>query len=225
MSDMYNFLKNKSVLYIEDELDVLKNISTILRSFFDKFYIAADGESGYQLFLEKEVDMLLVDIELPKMNGIELIKKVRKTNQTIPIIVISAYTKTDYLLESIELNIDKYIVKPLTSKKIHQLLSRLNEDFSSDEALVLSPGVFLDSAVSEVSFANTQFTLTKKELGFLSILAHKKTIFYEDVFSLWGDDVPSQNAVRSFIKNLRKKLPDNYLRNRSGIGYFIESCL
>jgi len=112
---MYDALKNKTVLYIEDELDVLQNISELLSHFFKTFYTASDGEMGYQTFINNKIDILLVDIELPKMNGIELIKKIRQTHKDLPVVVISAYTKTDYLLESIELNLDKYIVKPLTS--------------------------------------------------------------------------------------------------------------
>ena len=67
---MYHFLRDKSVLYVEDELDVLKNISTLLSGFFQKFYTASDGFSALELYDEKHIDVLLVDIELPKMNGI-----------------------------------------------------------------------------------------------------------------------------------------------------------
>jgi len=177
---MLTFLKDKTALYIEDELDVLKNISTLLQNFFDKFYIAADGESGYQLFLDKEIDVLLVDIELPKMNGIELIKKVRAVNKDIPIIIISAYTKTDYLLESIDLDIDKYIVKPLTSKKIHELLTRLDSHFSDDDIQELVTNITLHKRKSTLCVYGFEYPLTKRELSFLNILAVKKAIHYDE---------------------------------------------
>ena len=219
---MYDNLKDKTVLYVEDELDVLRNISTLLRNFFAKIYIAADGESGLQTFQEKHIDILLIDIELPKMNGIELIKKIRKENKDIPIIIISAYTKTDYLLESIELNLDKYIVKPLTSKKIHLLLEKLNDDFSDNDTVELVEGILLHKSLSIVSFDGVEKDLTRKELAFLKVLAKKKVIHYERVYSLWEGDTPTQNAVRSFIKQLRKKLPDGLIKNKNGIGYSVE---
>ena len=220
---MYNFLKGKTALYIEDELDVLRNISTLLRNFFQELYIAVDGESGYQLFLEKKIDVLLIDIELPKMNGIDFIKKVRETNKDIPIIIISAYTKTDYLLESIDLDIDKYIVKPLTSKKIHELLTRLDSHFSDDDIQELVTNITLHKRKSTLCVYGFEYPLTKRELGFLNILADKKTIHYDECQALWEDVTPSKNAIRSFIKQLRKKLPADLIKNNNQIGYFIET--
>jgi len=220
---MYNFLKDKSVLYVEDELDVLKNISTLLGNFFGDFHIASDGARALEIFNKEPIDLLLVDIELPKMNGIELIKRIRKTNKDVPIIVISAYTKTDYLLESVELGLNKYIVKPLTSKKIHELLENTSKYFSQHGIVALCDGVILDKSASTISHGGKDYSLSSKELDFLDILASKRMISYDDIATLWEDTVPSENAIRSYIKHLRKKLPPGILKNRSGVGYFIES--
>jgi DNA-binding response OmpR family regulator len=219
---MYEALKTKSALYIEDEKDVLKNISELLSQFFHDFYTASDGEEGYRIFQEKEIDLLLVDIELPKMNGITLIKKIRQIDKRVPIVVISAYTKTDYLLESIELHLDKYIVKPLTSRKIHSILSTLNDDFSGERTLSCTDGVELDCIKNSISHDGGSYALTKKEMEFLTILCQKKMVTYDEIMALWEDDVPSENAVRSFIKHLRKKLPEAFLKNRNSVGYYVE---
>ena len=114
---MYNQPKNKTALYVEDEPAVLKNISELLGNFFGQFYTAADGLEAWEIFRSQSIDVALVDIELPKLNGLELIKRIRAIRPQMPVVVISAYTKTDYLLESVELRLDKYIIKPLTSKK------------------------------------------------------------------------------------------------------------
>ncbi len=222
---MYDFLKDKTALYVEDELDVLKNISELLSNFFGAFYTASDGKDGYEMFLGHKIDVLLVDIELPKINGIELIKKIRKTHKDIPIVVISAYTKTDYLLDSIELKLDQYIVKPLTSKKIHELLEKLNKRFVDDNLLELTTGVFIDKNKSTVSFGDVEHSLSKRELELLTILSQVKIINYDEINALWEDEVPTQNAIRSFIKYLRKKLPENLLKNRNAFGYAIENNL
>jgi len=219
---MYSFLKDKSVLFVEDEIEVLKNISEFLRHFFKKVYIAPNGELAYQIFQENHIDAVLVDIELPKMNGIELIRKIRKVDNKVSVIIISAYTKTDYLLDSIELNLDKYIVKPLTSKKINILLEKLNSVFAHQNTIQLINGVYLNSDKSTIIFDNKEYTLTKKEFEFISILAEKKIITYNEIDMLWGSEIPTQNAIRSFIAKLRKKLPENIIKNRSGVGYFIE---
>jgi len=219
---MYDSLKDKVALYIEDEVDVLENISELLSNFFKTFHTASDGELGYQTFLDNEIDVLLVDIELPKMNGIELIKKIRKTHKELPIVVISAYTKTDYLLESIELNLDKYIVKPLTSRKIHLLLETLNNDFINDDIVVLGKDMTVHKRDFLLKVNAEVHSLTKKELEFLTIIGRKQIITYDELNELWEDDIPSENAVRSFVKHLRKKLPDDFIKNRNAVGYYIE---
>jgi DNA-binding response OmpR family regulator len=219
---MYEVLKDKNALYIEDEQDVLTNISKLLKKFFNNFYTASSAEEAIEIFEDNKIDLLLVDIELPKMNGIDFIRHIRKSAKNIPIVVISAYTKTDYLLQSIELNLDKYIVKPLTSRKIHTLLETLNNDFLQDGTFELVSGVVVDKIIGSVSFENSNYELTKKEMEFLEILYEKKLITYEELYALWREDVPSENAVRSFVKYLRKKLPEDLIKNRSGIGYYIE---
>jgi DNA-binding response OmpR family regulator len=219
---MFDFLKDKTALYIEDELDVLKNISELLSQFFGTFHTASDGEEGYRIFQKEKIDVMLVDIELPKMNGIELIKKIRQENKQLPIVVISAYTKTDYLLESIELHLDKYIVKPLTSRKIHAMLETLNRDFAGESLLVCAKGIMFDQRNSSVTFEGEKHILTKKESEFLKLLCQKKMVSYDEIIQLWHDDIPTENAIRSFIKHLRKKLPENFLKNRNSIGYYVE---
>jgi DNA-binding response OmpR family regulator len=223
--DMYNFLKDKTALYVEDELDVLENISILLSGFFDNFYTASDGLSALEIFDNHPIDLLLVDIELPKMNGIELIKQVREGNQDVLIIVISAYTKTDYLLESVELGLSKYIVKPLTSKKIHTMLETINKHFSQDDVIMLAKGIVLDKATSMISFEGQEHPLSKKELDFLAMMAYKNMISYDEIAGLWGDSVPTENAIRSYVKHLRKKLPTGILKNRNGIGYYLEHSI
>ena len=219
---MYDFLKNKSALYVEDEPDVLQNISTLLRSFFGRFYTAADGMEALELFENHKIDLLLVDIELPKLNGIELIKEIRKSDPEVLVVIISAYTKTDYLLESVELGLTKYIVKPLTSKKIHELLDAVNEHFSSHDHISLLPGVEINKHASVISYEGTEQPLSKRELDFLTILASHRMVSYDEIASLWEDTIPTENAIRSYIKHLRKKLPPGILKNRNGIGYYIE---
>jgi len=220
---MYHYLKDKSVLYVEDELDVLKNISTLLNSFFYKFYTASDGLSALELYDKRHIDLLLVDIELPKMNGIELIKEIRAIDQEVMIIVISAYTKTDYLLESVELGLSKYIVKPLTSKKIHALLDTVNKHYAQNDIISLCGLAEIDQISSVITYDSTTCPLSKKELDFLLLIAGKKMISYEEIADLWEDTLPTENAIRSYIKHLRKKLPPGILKNRSGVGYYIES--
>ncbi len=216
---MYNLLKTKNVLYVEDEKDVLENISQLLGNFFNNFYTAADGIEAWDIFRAQDIDVALVDIELPRLNGLELIRRIRAIDKDMPIIVISAYTKTDYLLESVELHLDKYIVKPLTSKKIHTMLTKLNEDFSNENILELAPEILLNNEHLTIIYDDQIHDLSVREASFLKMLARKGIVTYDELSLLWGDNPPTDNAIRSFVRHLRKKLPDGLLVNRSGIGY------
>ena len=204
---MYQFLKNKNVLYIDDDIDVLENINSTLSNFFKNFHIASSGKKAYDIFYSEQIDIIFVDIELGDINGIDFIKDIRKNNSTISIIIISAYTKTSYLLNSIELNLTKYIVKPLTTDKMYEILTILNNNFIEKSTIV----------INNISYKTTIFS--QKELEFLTILLKKNIITYDEIDLLWID-TPSQNAQRQFIKHLREKLEVNILKNKSGLGYF-----
>jgi len=219
---MYNLLKTKTALYVEDEPEVLKNISTLLSGFFGTFRTAADGLEAWEIFRSETIDVALVDIELPGLNGLDLIRRMRAINEEMPIVVISAYTKTDYLLESVELRLDKYIIKPLTSKKIHTLLDRLNEDFANERIIELAPDVLLNTTQMTLVWENVPRDLSHREAMFLQHLSRKGIITYEEIAALWTQGAPTDNAIRSFVRHLRKKLPKGLLENRSGIGYALK---
>jgi DNA-binding response OmpR family regulator len=219
---MFEHIKDKTVLYIEDEKDVRESTSEILEDYFRIFHTASSAEEAYEVFDNESIDILLVDIELSEISGLMFIEKIKQRNHTLPIVIISAYTKTEYLLKSIELNLLQYIVKPLTSTKIDSLLNKLNDCFMNDSKSELTPGVWLDKRKATISFDNEIHELTKREYMFLAMLNRNNVVFYNELHALWDNEIPSENAIRSFVKYLRKKLPKEILKNRNGYGYYIK---
>ncbi len=218
---MYSVLQTKTVLYVEDDKTVRDNIKEILNEFFKKVIAVETGEEGWLKFKKERVDLAIVDIELPGFNGLELIRKIRSERTDMPIIVVSAYTKTDYLLESVELKLDKYIVKPLTSRKLYELLMKLEKELGETTMLYLPMNVTIDTLKSTIKFDGKQYALTYRELKMMQMLHEKGAVTYEELYRLWSD-IPTDNAIRSFVKQLRKKLPDGLLKVRSKIGYVLE---
>ena len=218
---MYSVLQTKTVLYVEDDKTVRDNIKEILNEFFKKVIAVETGEEGWLKFKKERVDLAIVDIELPGFNGLELIRKIRSERTDMPIIVVSAYTKTDYLLESVELKLDKYIVKPLTSRKLYELLMKLEKELGETTMLYLPMNVTIDTLKSTIKFDGKQHALTYRELKMMQMLHEKGAVTYEELYRLWSD-IPTDNAIRSFVKQLRKKLPDGLLKVRSKIGYVLE---
>lgn len=119
-------LKNITILYAEDE-EALREITlNILKGFTKKQYVAQNGEEGLELFKknEAEIDLIITDVNMPIMNGLEMIREIKKINPNIPIIVATAFSNTEYLLEAIDIGVDKYVLKPIDMKKLLQLMSQ-----------------------------------------------------------------------------------------------------
>ena len=218
---MYDFLKSKTVLYIEDEELHRNSLLELIGNYFDRFYTASSANKGYEIFKNKKVDIVITDIEMAGMNGLELFEKIRQENSEVHLVVLSAYTKTEYLLKAIPFKLEQYIVKPLTPKKLRGLLKTLNKAFSHKNILYLAPNIELDKDSSIIVVDGKEYSLTTKEYGILTILADKKVISYNAIEPLWGEEIATNHAIRSCIKKLRKKLPEKFLKTRSGLGYYI----
>jgi diguanylate cyclase (GGDEF)-like protein len=121
-----SILKNVTILYAEDEKDLREVTHQILKGFTKKQYVAENGEEGLKLFKEYEdqIDLIITDVNMPILNGLEMVKEIRKINFSIPIIVATAFSNKEYLLEAIDIGIDKYVLKPIDIAKLLQVMSQ-----------------------------------------------------------------------------------------------------
>lgn len=219
-------LKTFTVLYVEDELGIRVNISEVLKGLFGKVFIAKNANEAYVKYLENKPTLIITDIRMSGMNGIELIKKIRKFDKNISVIVTSAHTDVDLLLSATELNLVKYIVKPVNFDKLFEALKKFVETFEEKIIRSLSKDWFYDNKKCIIKCGENIFQLTKKENKFLKLLLNKKRVItYEELENqVWEkDEAITSNAMRLFIKNFRKKLPKNYLKNIQNMGYIIDS--
>ncbi len=112
-------LKDCTVLYVEDELSVQNQTTMILNDFVGEVLVASDGEEGLELALQKDVDLIITDIIMPKINGIEMLKKLKyEHKRDIPSIITTAYTDTEYLLDAIKLRVEGFIMKPINIREL-----------------------------------------------------------------------------------------------------------
>lgn len=220
--NLINQLRGFTLLYAEDEAGIQNNIHEILDCMFKDIYLAKDGEEAYKIYLDKKPDLIITDIKMPKMTGLELVKKIRETNPKVRIIITSAHTDLEYLLDATELHLVKYIVKPITEEKLTTALTAFVDSFENSTVYNLIPSWIYDEGKALVKGPNEEFVLTKKENMFLKMLIIKgRIISYEEIEDiLWEEtSIMTQNALRLFIKNLRKKLPKDILKNVQGTGY------
>lgn len=113
-------LKNITVLYVEDDDTVRGQTVNLFEKIFKKVFEAIDGEDGFRVFQshQNEIDIVVSDINMPKMNGLEMIEKINGINPNIPTIVTTAHTDSQYIMEAIDMNVDKYMPKPLQIKEL-----------------------------------------------------------------------------------------------------------
>ena len=137
--DVYNNCKNLDVLYVEDDIDVLVTTQSILKNFFSFVTTAVDGEDGLVKYLEQKsenskfYDLVITDINMPKKNGVEMMKEMRVINPNQIVIVISAYNDSERLLELIEEGISNFITKPIVPKKLMEILYKTSEIINNEK--------------------------------------------------------------------------------------------
>ncbi len=132
MNNDVSRLKDITVLYCEDEQYLRDVTKGILETFTKKQFIAEDGAIGLELFkkYEDEIDLIITDVNMPNMNGLDMTKEIKAINPNIPIVVATAFSNSEYLLEAIELGVDKYVLKPINIKK---LLDTMNQSLMYHE--------------------------------------------------------------------------------------------
>ena len=110
------------ILYVEDDKNLNEEYQTFFNRRCDELFIAFDGKEGYESYIKNQPDLIITDITMPKSNGIEMIKKIRKVDTKTPVIVTSAYNDEDYLLEAINQGVSRYIIKPFNRKLLKQII-------------------------------------------------------------------------------------------------------
>lgn len=217
-------LQSLSILYAEDEIGIRENIADSLAYYTKEVFEASDGEEAYLLYKEKKPDIILSDIHMPKMDGIELVKKIRAEDTKIPIIMITAHTDKSYLLEAVELHMEKYLVKPIVLEQLLTALEKCAEqiNINQEATLKVDPDYKYDYGNKALAYKDRSIVLNKKEMLFFEVLIsnQNRIIPYEELQEkVWCDDVMTDSALRSLVRNLRKKLPTDIIYNLSGVGY------
>ena len=127
-------MNNIRVLCVEDDEQVANAIELLLLNFFENIDLAANGHEGYKLFCKNRYDLIITDINMPILNGIDMIGKVRELNSNIPIIIISAHTESKYFIESIKLGVDGYILKPIEMSQFINTIEKVSSRIISEGA-------------------------------------------------------------------------------------------
>jgi len=125
IKDLAEKSKNLKLLYVEDDKNARETTLKLLDNFFNNITIAIDGKDGIEKFKTKKYDLILSDINMPNISGLEMLKNIRKLDTDVSVLLLSAHNDSDYFLEAIELDVDGYILKPLVSKQFIKVLFKI----------------------------------------------------------------------------------------------------
>ena len=224
--DILDVLSNKKVLCLEDEEAILRNICASLELFFAEVKGVTDGFDALELAISGAYDVLVLDISVPNIDGLEIAKKVRAINQKIPIVILSSHVEQEYLWRAVELKITRYLAKPYDKKSFVKALEdvafelvgrtptiRLNDELEYDFG---KKSLYVNGEISHLS---------KSESKLLEYFLNNKnqTITYEQIFDyIWDYEQPTKEAIKTIVKELRRKLGKDVIKNLYGVGYLCE---
>jgi DNA-binding response OmpR family regulator len=208
---------HKKILIVEDEKDILQLVKLYLEKEGFRTVAATTGTEGLKLVKSDKPDLMVLDLMLPEMDGLEVCKRVRSAPETatLPIIMLTAKAEESDTIIGLELGADDYVTKPFSPKtlvaRVKALFRRLER--SPDKAAVsyrYGP-LTMDLARHEVSVGNQQIPLTAKEFGLLEhLLKHPGRVLTRDVLlnAVWGYDYfGTTRTVDVHIRRLKQKLP------------------
>jgi DNA-binding response OmpR family regulator len=227
-------METQRLLIIEDEPKIADTLKRGLSEFGYDVDVAYDGIRGQQLFKNNEYGLVILDINLPGINGYQLCREFRTTDSHTPIIMLTSLTELGDKIEGYEAGADDYIVKPFEFKelllKIKVFLKRATNQSSSESAVLAAGDLELNTESKEVRRGQKLINLTAKEFQLLEYLLQKKNkvVSRNDIATnVWGIDFDTNtNVIDVYINYLRNKIDKPFeqklIQTQIGMGYILK---
>jgi two-component system, OmpR family, response regulator len=214
------------ILIVEDEPDLLRALAQALREEGYAADTATDGEDGLFKAESWEYDAIVMDIMLPRLDGWELLRRLRKTKKT-PVMMLTARDQTRDRVRGLDGGADDYLVKPFDlAELLARLRALIRRSANQTRAAIEIGEVTIDMAARNISRAGEAVALTAREYALVEYLAlHRgqvitRTVLYEHLFD--ENDSTLSNLLDVHVSNVRKKLGHEFIATRRGHGYCIE---
>lgn len=206
--------EKQKILVVDDESQIIRVMRHILSAHAYEIRTASDGEAGFELFNDWQPDLVITDLQMPNVDGLELCQKIRRVSQK-PIIILSVKNDEKTIVEALDFGADDYVTKPFSS---NELLARVRANLrrvSQKEENIIELGDFLlDVAAHKVLLKGAEKHLTPKEFELLAVLLKhsEKVLTHQFLLSkVWGSYyTESPEALRVLVGTLRKKIEEDY---------------
>jgi DNA-binding response OmpR family regulator len=219
-----------NILIVEDERRLAGLLKKQLEEYGFSSEIAYDGYTGKQKVERNEYDLVILDINLPLINGYDLCREIRKSNHHLPVIMLTAFGTPDNKLAGFEAGADDYVVKPFDFRellaRINVFLKRTSKTVSGEKLKVAD--LELDINTKTVTRAQKKIELTAKEFSLLeTFMKNKDKLLTRDfiIDEVWGIDFdPSTNIIDVYVNYLRKKVDKDFdkklIHTKFGFGFY-----
>lgn len=222
----------RTILIVDDEAQIIRVLRHVLSAHDYAVLSADDGVAGLEQFRERRPDLVLADLQMPEMDGLELCRQIRKESD-VPIVILSVRDEEETIVEALDAGADDYVTKPFrTPELLARLRSALRRSPVTNSSLIEVGGFSLDTSAHTARLQGNDLRLTPKEFELLSVFLRNSGRVLTHSFLLqkvWGTYYSDQyDAVRVLVANLRKKIetdPSNpiYLQTEPWIGYRFQS--
>ena len=225
-------MNNLKLLYVEDDIEALEDTSYLLSEFFSEVHTAQDGKEALEMYAKIMPDILVLDINLPKINGIDVALSVREKNLNIPILFITAFSDKDMLLKAIEISASGYIVKPYKISELRESINKIILKSFKKQQVLLEGGFLWDKSSKTLFLNDKHINLTLNELALLEFLCDNRSQFFkpsdiELALSNSGLESVKENNIVQLISRFRHKIHSRhnketfFIENIYGLGYRI----
>lgn len=215
------------ILLLEDELMLRSSIEEYLEALGHKVIAYGNGEEAYEAIKKDVFDLLLLDINIPKMNGLSLLKALNEIEHAFPTIFISANVDIDDISKAFELGASDYLKKPFHLKELGLRIDKIKKEYEIKNLkhIILNSKYVFSKEEQMLFYNNNVQVLTKKQLQIVTLLCENigVVVDFEKFRSYVWNDEPIDNAsIRAEISRFRKLLKEDFIINLKGVGYKIE---
>ena len=215
------------ILLLEDEKMLQTSIIEYLEELGHQCVAFSDGQEASQIIQTECFDLLILDINVPSMNGLELLKHIKQDNCNTPTIFISALIDIENITEAFDLGAADYIKKPFHLKELALRVQKVafELDHTKREHILLSPNYSYVKKENKLLFQGKEQILTKKQHLIIECLCQNiGTIINFDIFReyAWHSDLVSDATIRAEISRLRRTLKEEFIQNHKGVGYKVD---
>ena len=226
---MSKILNNLTVLIVENEGDGKKIVQEVMRDKFEKVITAQNGDEGLKKFKKYNPNMVIADVFMPIMNGLDMAKSIKEISKDTPIIVFSTNSEKETLLKAIDVGIDKYVLKPIDLDDFLVTLENVAKNKIETANIIQVTNGYSFNKIKRVLIRDgVEISLTKKELAFISLLIKRlgTLVLHDEIKNVvWVGESVTEAAIRTFVKRVRDKVGSNFIKNVPGLGYKIDRRL